>query len=110
MAGAARRSAIPIVLVLGSEEFAERCRVIVEGQALVVAREPVDARHAATAWLPRAIVCTFAVYASDPAELEATVRRVRCRLVKVPDEDVSMQELGDQLRGALGASGVRGKA
>lgn len=101
---------IPIVLVLGSEEFAERCRAVAGGHALVVSRDAIDSRHAATAWLPRAVVCTYAVYASDPAEIEATVRRVRARLVKVADENVSLEELGEQLRGALGSSGVRGKA
>ena len=97
------------MLVLGSEDFAERCRLAVEGQALVVSRDAADARHAATAWLPRVLVCTFAVYASDPAEIQATAVRVRARLVKLPDEDVPDQELIEQLRGALGTSGVRGK-
>jgi hypothetical protein len=110
VAGAVRRSAIPIVLVLGSEEFAERCRSVAGGQALVVSRDPTDARHAATAWLPKAVVCTYAVYASDPAEVEATVRRVRARLVKVADENVALDELADQLRAALGGSGIRGKS
>src|SRR5512134_1834569 len=97
MAGVARRPAVPIVLAIGSSAFAERCQVAAGDRALVVSREPEDARFAATAWLPRVIVCTYATYASDPAEIEATVRRVRARLVKVVDENVPAQELADQV-------------
>ena len=109
--GAVRKSAIPIVLVLGSsDEFVERCRVAAGTHALVVSRDMDGGRFAATAWLPKVIVVTQAAYASDPAEVEATVRRVRARLVSVPDEAVAAATLAELIGGALGISGVRGKA
>jgi hypothetical protein len=48
-------------------------------------------------------------YSADPAEVEAAVRRVRARLVKVVSEDVPQSELEDLLGAALVSSGVRPK-
>jgi hypothetical protein len=101
---------IPIVLVLGSEAFAERCRAVVGDRGLVVGREPADGRVAATTWLPRVIVIPTDDYSADPAEVEAAVRRVRARLVKVLAEDIAQTELEDLLGAALVSSGVRVKA
>jgi len=106
---ASRRSVIPVVLVLGTDEFAERCRAALGDRGLVVGRDPLDGRVAATTWLPRVIVICSEAYISDPAEVEATVRRVRARLIQVASEQIPDGELAELLCGALVSSGTRQK-
>jgi hypothetical protein len=96
-----------VVLVVGSDELAERCRVAVGDVTVVVASAAADMRFAATAWLPKVVVCTLATYSLDPADIEATVRRVRARLVKVADDDAPYTELLDRIAGSMGISGTR---
>lgn len=96
-----------MVLVVGSDELAERCRIAVGDVTVVVASTADDMRFAATAWLPKVVVCTLATYSVDPADIEATVRRVRARLVKVTDEDAPYTELVDRIAGSIGISGTR---
>ena len=96
-----------MVLVVGSDELAERCRVAVGDVTVVVASAAGDMRFAATAWLPKVVVCTLATYSLDPADMEATVRRVRARLVKVVDELRVRSVVVDRIAGSMGVSGTR---
>jgi hypothetical protein len=107
VAPAPRRQVVPVVLVVGSDELAERCRVAVGDVTVVVASAAGDMRFAATAWLPKVVVCTLATYSTDPADIEATVRRIRARLVKVVDDDAPYTELVDRIAGSMGISGTR---